>query len=141
MQTAYENADGMMGSCIVRIFMNPSGADGLAEKLSEELGYVDSVHDNTRKRLVEAADLAGPSFKDAQIVMGLGTKPAIVAKDFAYRHAELKRRSDLEPPQVVLAPPAPPPPVSSTPPPPPPPPPPPVSSVPPPIGVTGPERE
>ncbi len=137
MQTAYENADGMMGSCIVRIFMNPSGADGLAEKLSEELGYVDSVHDNTRKRLVEAADLAGPSFKDAQIVMGLGTKPAIVAKDFAYRHAELKRRSDLEPPQVVSAPPPPPPPGSSTPPPPPPP----VSSIPPPIGVTGPERE
>ena len=40
LQNAYENADGMLGSCAVRIFMNPSGADGLAERLSEELSYV-----------------------------------------------------------------------------------------------------
>jgi type IV secretion system protein VirD4 len=100
MQNAYENADGMLGSCAVRIFMNPSGADGLAEKLSEELGYVDSVHDNTRKRLVEAAELAGPTYKDAQIVMGLGTKPAIVTKDFAYLHPELSRRKAIPAPTV-----------------------------------------
>lgn len=132
LQNAYENADGMLGSCAVRVFMNPSGADGLAEKLSEELGYVDSVHDNTRKRLVEAADLAGPKFKDSQIVMGLGTKPAVVGKDFAWRHPELNRRMSL--PAPALAPPAltaplpPPPPVPSLPPPPP------LSSLPPPPG-------
>ena len=123
LQNAYENADGMLGSCAVRIFMNPSGADGLAEKLSEELGYVDSVHDNTRKRLVEAADLAGPKFKDSQIVMGLGTKPAVVGKDFAWRHPELNRRMGIPSPQPAptLPPPArnaplpPPPPVSAPP--------------------------
>lgn len=128
LQNAYENADGMLGSCAVRVFMNPSGADGLAEKLSEELGYVDSVHDNSRKRLVEAADLAGPKFKDSQIVMGLGTKPAVVGKDFAWRHPELNRRMSI--PAPTLPPPArsatlpPPPPGSSLPPPPPLPPPP-----------------
>src|SRR3984885_11001686 len=36
LQTAYPNADGMLGSCAVRIYMNPSGADGLAGRLSEE---------------------------------------------------------------------------------------------------------
>jgi type IV secretion system protein VirD4 len=96
-QTAYPNADGMLGSCAVRIFMNPSGADGLAERLSEELGYVDSINDNSRRRMVEAADLAGPSYKDRQIVVAMGTKPASVRKDFAYANGELKRRMSLEP--------------------------------------------
>jgi type IV secretion system protein VirD4 len=136
LQNAYENADGMLGSCAVRVFMNPSGADGLAEKLSEELGYVDSVHDNSRKRLVEAADLAGPKFKDSQIVMGMGTKPAVVAKDFAWRHPELNRRMSVPAPHPAPA--LPPPALTATLPPPPPapslPPPPPLSSLPPPPG-------
>jgi type IV secretion system protein VirD4 len=111
-QTAYENADGMLGSCAVRVFMNPSGADGQAEKLSEELGYVDSVHDDSRKRLVEAADLAGPKYKDAQLVLGVGTKPAVVVKDFAWRHPELSRRMGIAAPSSPAPPamPAPPPP-------------------------------
>jgi type IV secretion system protein VirD4 len=92
LQTAYDNADGMLGSCAVRIFMNPSGADGLAEKISEELGYVESLNDNSRRRLVEAADLAGPTYRDRQIVIANGAKPVIVSKDFAYRSAELASR-------------------------------------------------
>ncbi|MCV7331778.1 type IV secretory system conjugative DNA transfer family protein [Mycobacterium cookii] len=91
-QVAYPNGDGMLGSCAVRIFMNPSGADGLAERLSEELGYVDSLNDNSRKRLVDAADLAGPSYKDKQLVLAAGTKPAMVRKDFAFANPELARR-------------------------------------------------
>jgi type IV secretion system protein VirD4 len=135
LQNAYENADGMLGSCAVRVFMNPSGADGVAEKLSEELGYVDSVHDNSRKRMVEAADLAGPKFKDSQIVMSLGTKPAVVGKDFAWRHPELNRRMSIPAPHPAASMPVPartatlpPPPVSSLPPSPP------LSSLPPPPG-------
>lgn len=92
LQTAYDNADGMLGSCAVRIFMNPTGADGLAEKISEELGYVDSLNDNSRRRLVEAADLAGPTYRDRQIVIANGAKPVVVTKDFAYRSAELTAR-------------------------------------------------
>ncbi len=95
-QTAYPNADGMLGSCAVRIFMNPSGADGQAERLSEELGYVDSVNDNSRRRMVEAADLAGPAYKDRQIVVAMGTKPAAVRKDFAFANPEFSRRMNLE---------------------------------------------
>jgi type IV secretion system protein VirD4 len=95
-QVAYPNADGMLGSCAVRIFMNPSGADGLAERLSEELGYVDSLNDNSRKRLVDAAELAGPSYKDKQLVLAAGTKPAIVRKDFAFANPELARRMDMQ---------------------------------------------
>lgn len=92
LQTAYDNADGMLGSCAVRIFMNPSGADGLAERLSEELGYVESVNDNSRRRLVEAAELGGPAYRDYQIVIASGAKPARVNKDFAFRSAELASR-------------------------------------------------
>jgi type IV secretion system protein VirD4 len=96
LKTAYENADGMLGSCAVRVYMNPGGADGLAERLSDELGYVDSINDNSRKRLVEAAELAGPAFKDQQIVVGVGSKPAKVKKDFAYNDPELTSRMSTE---------------------------------------------
>ena len=92
LQTAYDNADGMLGSCAVRIFMNPTGADGLAEKISEELGYVESLQDNSRRRLVEAAELAGPAYRDRQIVIASGAKPVIVNKPFAYQSAELVSR-------------------------------------------------
>lgn len=96
-QAAYENADGMLGSCAVRIFMNPSGADGVAERISEELGNVDSLQDNSRKRLVEAVELAGPTFRDLQIVLASGAKPAVVAKNYAYRNPEFVRRMSLPP--------------------------------------------
>jgi type IV secretion system protein VirD4 len=95
MLTAYDNADGMLGSCAVRIYMNPSGADGLAEKLSEELGYVESLNDNSRRRLVEAAELAGPGYRDRQIVIAGGAKPVMVSKDFAYQSSELAGRMSL----------------------------------------------
>ena len=92
LQTAYDNADGMLSSCAVRIFMNLSGADGMAEKISEELGYVESMNDNSRRRLVEAADLAGPNYRDRQVVIASGAKPVVVSKDFAYQNAEFTQR-------------------------------------------------
>lgn len=95
LQNAYDNADGMLGSCAVRIFMNPSGADGLAEKVSEELGYVESLNDNTRRRLVEATELAGPGYRDRQIIIASGARPVVVSKDFAYQSAEMKSRMAL----------------------------------------------
>lgn len=92
MQNAYKNADGMIGSCAVRLYMNPSGADGLAEKLSEEIGYTVSLQDGSRKRLVEAAELAGPSYKDLQLAFGQGARPAKLSKDFAWQDQELSSR-------------------------------------------------
>jgi type IV secretion system protein VirD4 len=91
-QDAYSNADGMLGACAVRIYMNPGGADGLAEKLSEELGYIDSISDNSRRRLVEASTLAGPDYRDLQIVFASGGHPATATKHFAYNDPELSQR-------------------------------------------------
>jgi type IV secretion system protein VirD4 len=88
----YKNADGMISSCAVRIYMNASGADGLAEKISEEIGTVDSFTDGQKRRVVEAADLAGPGFRDYQIVFGLNTRPAKVQKDFAWKNETLRSR-------------------------------------------------
>jgi type IV secretion system protein VirD4 len=93
LENAYENAEGMIGSCAVRIYMNPSAADGLAEKLSESLGYRESALDSSRQRLVEAAELTGPAYRDLQIVIGASSKPAKVAKAFAWQDPELKDRT------------------------------------------------
>lgn len=103
LQNAYDNADGMLGSCAVRIYMNPSGADGLAEKVSEELGYVESLNDGTRKRLVEAAELAGPGYRDRQIVIASGGRPVVVSKDFAYQSGELAARMAMPTPRALSA--------------------------------------
>ena len=91
LRNAYKNADGMLGSCAVRIFMNPTGADGLAERLSDEIGFVDAL-DGSRKKLVEASELAGPNYREQQIVLGLATRPAKVSKDYAWRNEGLKAR-------------------------------------------------
>ncbi len=98
------NADGMLGACAVRIYMNPSGADGLADRLSEELGYTESVNDNTRRKLVEPADLAGPKYSDLQLVLTNGGKPATVRKSFAYDDPVLNLRMALERPSNPDAP-------------------------------------
>ncbi len=99
-QTEYPNADGMLGACAVRIYMNPSGADGLADRLSDELGYVDSFHDNSRTKLVEATELSGPEYRDKEIVLAVGSKPAKVSKDFCYLSPELKERAGIPPEPV-----------------------------------------
>ncbi len=93
---SYTNADGMLSSCAVRIFMNPTSADGLAERISDELGYTDSINDNSRGKLVEAAELSGPKYSDLQIVLTSGGKPATARKDFAYNDPELSRRMVLQ---------------------------------------------
>lgn len=61
LQNACENAGGMPRRCAVRICMNPSGADGLDERLSEEPGDVDSVNDAARQRLRRPYSPAPPS--------------------------------------------------------------------------------
>lgn len=97
LETAYENAEGMVGSCAVRMFMNPSLHDETAQKLSDDMGYRESVIDGTRVKRVEANVLAGPEFKDMVIVMASGAEPARVRKHYAYRDAELARRMAMSP--------------------------------------------
>lgn len=93
LQEAYPNADGMISSCAVRIYLNPSGADGLADKLSNELGSVTNLADGTQKPLVAANELAGPKWADKQLVLAAGTRPARIRKMFAYENRELHART------------------------------------------------
>jgi type IV secretion system protein VirD4 len=92
LETAYPNAEGMVGSCAVRMFMNPSLHDGTAQKLSDEIGFQEGVLDNSRQKIVEAPALAGPDYKDFVVVMAAGYKPFRLKKRFAYQDQTLKGR-------------------------------------------------
>jgi type IV secretion system protein VirD4 len=95
LREAYPNADGMIGACVVRTYMNPSGADGLAESLSKELGYKDSLTDGSRVPKVEPAELAGPKWENLQLVFGRNTLPARLNKNPAWKDSELAARMKL----------------------------------------------
>jgi type IV secretion system protein VirD4 len=92
MKEAYPNADGMIGACALRMFMNPSLHDGTAQKLSDDIGFQEGVLDGQRQKIVEAPDLAGPDYKDHVIVMASGFKPFRLRKNFVFQNPELKAR-------------------------------------------------
>jgi type IV secretion system protein VirD4 len=94
-ETAYENAKGMIANCALRLFLNPSLADGTAQKISEDMGFRESVIDGTRVKRVEPEVLAGASFADRVIVMQSRGAPAQLRKHFAYSNPELMRRAGL----------------------------------------------
>lgn len=91
-EEAYQNAEGMVASCGVRIYMNPSAADGTAESISEQIGYRSGPMDGNRQLIVEPNVLAGTAFKDYQIVLGKGSKPAKVRKAMAWQDPEVSGR-------------------------------------------------
>jgi type IV secretory pathway TraG/TraD family ATPase VirD4 len=99
MKNAYPNGEGMMGSCAVRTFMNPSLQDGTAKMIAEQIGMRSGEeHGGKEGKLKEAAliveptELAGPEFKELQIVMGVGGKPAKVRKRYAHADAAVHSR-------------------------------------------------
>jgi type IV secretion system protein VirD4 len=92
LEAAYENAEGMVGSCVLRMYMNPSAHDGTAQKLSDEIGMQEGVLDNTRQKIVEAPVLAGPDYKDHVLVMATGFRPFRVKKSFAYQDPTIASR-------------------------------------------------
>jgi type IV secretion system protein VirD4 len=92
LEAAYENAEGMVGSCVLRMYMNPSAHDGTAQKLSDEIGMQEGVLDNTRQKIVEAPVLAGPEYKDHVLVMATGFRPFRVKKSFAYQDPTIASR-------------------------------------------------
>jgi hypothetical protein len=79
-QTAYENADGMIGNCGIRLFMNPSTADGTAQKISAEIGDQESILDGSRHRKVDPQVLAGPEYEDFVICLETSRVPYRVRK-------------------------------------------------------------
>ncbi len=86
LKEAYPNPDGLLGSCVVRTFMNVPLNDELATKLSEQLGFRDGPLDATRQKIVEPLELAGPNYKDIALVIAANTKPAKVKKRFHYQN-------------------------------------------------------
>jgi len=92
LSNAYPNAEGMIGSCAIRMFMNPSLHDETAQKVSDDIGFQDSVVDGTRVKIVEPNVLAGPDYKDFVIVMAVNAKAAKLKKYFAYKDDGLKAR-------------------------------------------------
>lgn len=92
LEEAYENAEGMVGSCAIRMYMNPSLHDETAQKLSDQIGMQEGVLDSTRQKIVEAPVLAGPDYKDHVIVMATGFKPFRIKKSFAYADPQIRGR-------------------------------------------------
>jgi type IV secretion system protein VirD4 len=92
LKNAYENAEGMVGSCALRMYMNPSLHDETAQKISDDIGFQEGVLDSTRQKIVEAPVLAGPEYKDYVVVMASGFKPFRLRKNFAYADLTLKAR-------------------------------------------------
>jgi type IV secretion system protein VirD4 len=92
LKEAYPNADGMIGGCAIRMFMNPSLHDETAQKVSDDIGFMDSVIDGTRVKVVEPNVLSGPDYKDLVIVMAANARAARLKKYFAYEDDALKAR-------------------------------------------------
>jgi len=84
LKEAYSNPEGLLGSCMVRTFMNIPLNDEFTTKLSDQLGYREGPLDATRQKLVEPLELAGPNYRDTILVLASNTKPAKVKKKFAY---------------------------------------------------------
>jgi type IV secretion system protein VirD4 len=92
LKEAYPNADGMIGGCAIRMFMNPSLHDETAQKVSDDIGFMDSVIDATRVKVVEPNVLAGPDYKDLVIVMAANARAARLKKYFAHADDALNAR-------------------------------------------------
>jgi type IV secretion system protein VirD4 len=92
LKEAYPNADGMIGGCAIRMFMNPSLHDETAQKVSDDIGFMDSVIDGTRVKIVEPNVLSGADYKDLVIVMAVNARAARLRKYFAYEDDALKAR-------------------------------------------------
>ena len=99
MKNAYPNGEGMMGSCAVRTFMNPSLQDGTAKMIADQIGMRSGEEHGGKQGdlkenalVVEATQLAGAEFKELQIVMGVGSKPAKVRKRYAHANETIRSR-------------------------------------------------
>lgn len=92
LKDAYSDPEGLIGSCVVRTFMNLPLNDEYTTKISDQLGYRHDTLGNTKEKLVEPIELAGPNYRDYILVMATGTKPAKVKKKFAYEDEEIKAK-------------------------------------------------
>jgi type IV secretion system protein VirD4 len=89
-ENSYTNADGLVENCLVRTYMNPTVAS--AGMIAEEIGKAGVASGADSDSTVSPQELAGPNFKNLQIVVGVGSKPAKVRKLPYYQDPELKSR-------------------------------------------------
>jgi type IV secretion system protein VirD4 len=92
LKDAYPDPEGLIGSCVIRTFMNLPLNDEFTTKISDQLGYRHDALGNTKEKLVEPIELAGPDYRDYILVLASGTKPAKVKKKFAYEDVEIKAK-------------------------------------------------
>ncbi|MET4493557.1 type IV secretory system conjugative DNA transfer family protein [Bradyrhizobium sp. LA7.1] len=78
-----EVGEGMMESCDVRMYMNPTAAT--ADRLARAFGKSRNVLDSSRKQLLEAADILGPEHRDSIFVLAANEEPQILRKNFYYQ--------------------------------------------------------
>jgi len=62
------------------------------QRFSEELGFAESIIDDSRKLMVEPSDLTGPDYADSQIVLARNSRPARLKKVFAWQDQEFRKR-------------------------------------------------
>jgi type IV secretion system protein VirD4 len=82
----------MIGSCIMRIYMNPSSHGGTAKRLSEELGFTESIIDGSRQPMMEASAMTGPKFANYQLAFARNTKPTRLEKGFDFNEPVIAER-------------------------------------------------
>ncbi len=92
LKDAYPDPEGLIGSCVVRTFMNLPLNDEFTTKISDQLGHKHDSLTNSKEKLVEPIELAGPNYRDIILVLATNTKPARLRKKFAYQDAELKAK-------------------------------------------------
>jgi hypothetical protein len=80
LRMAYPNAEGMIGNCAARCYMDPD--DETAEELSRYLGQRKGLLDGRQKPLAEPTELKGPTFADKIIVFLRGKPPAKLMRRF-----------------------------------------------------------
>lgn len=95
LRESYANAEGMLGSCYVRSFINPTEAD--AQWLSVHLGERHGLLDGQRKPLAEASDLAGSRFADKLVCFIARSANAVLDTRNAYADPICRQRMGLPP--------------------------------------------
>jgi type IV secretion system protein VirD4 len=78
-----EVGEGMMESCDVRMYMNPTAAT--AERIAKAFGKSRNVLDSSRKQKLESADILGPEHRDSIFVLAANEEPQVLAKDYFFR--------------------------------------------------------
>lgn len=73
-----ETASGMVDMCAARIHMNPT--ESKAQVMSRNISEREGLLEGKRKPLADPADLYGPEFRDAIVVMSQGNYPARLRK-------------------------------------------------------------